>query len=83
MKSDSVWQVLKETEIFMLDENHSPDHCTFSYPVPDGLGRAELKWTWQSNVTDILREWQFVNVAGHNGLHRCRLCPLRESNEQP
>lgn len=67
----------------MLDENHSPDHWVFSYPLPDGLGRAELKWTWQSNVTDILGEWQFVDVAGHNGLHRCRLCPLRESNEQP
>lgn len=67
----------------MLDENHSPDHLVFSYPVPDGPGRAGLKWTWQSNVTDILREWQFVDVAEHNGLRRCRLCPLRESNEQP
>lgn len=67
----------------MLDENHSPDSWVLSYPVPDGPGRAQLKWTWQCNVTGILSEWQSVDVAGHNGLHRCRLCPLRESNEQP
>lgn len=66
----------------MLNESHSPDHWVLSYPVPDGLGRVQLKWTWQSNVTDILKEWQFVDVAGHNHLHRC-LCPLREANEQP
>lgn len=67
----------------MLHQNHKLDHTVLSYPVPDGLGRAELKWIWQSNVTDILGEWQFVDVARHNGLHRCRLHPLRESNKQP
>lgn len=60
----------------MLDENHSPDQWVFFCPVP------ELMWTWQSNATGILREWQFVDVTGYNVLRRCCVCPLRESNER-
>lgn len=37
--------------------------------------RAGLNWSelGTSNATDTLREWQFVDVTGHNGLHRCCL----------
>lgn len=34
----------------MLDENHSPDHLVFSYPVPDGPGTVGLNWSGLGNV---------------------------------
>lgn len=34
-------------------------------------------------MADRFREGQRRDVVGHDEIHRCRLCPLRVSNEQP